>query len=183
MNIYFFDHGIEKNRAEILKSLRHAIQDQMPGAEIDAVLSLAYDRDNQFFLRSSSGIIWGRVFYETLSHANIQTLRKEIDHLLQTFRQKLLLYVFSPSIFSEVSRLIEKLPGAPAFFEYSFLGSAHGRALALRERIFSPGKKEVSTPPVSSPKPEAYRFFKHARLTRDELADLIELGLELKKLA
>ena len=182
MNAYFVQGGIDKNRDEILKSLRSVLQDQYPQAEIDPVLSLAYDRNNQFFLKSPQGILWGRVFYETLAHANVQTLRKEIDHLLQTFRQKVFPFVFFPSAVENLSGLIEKLPGDPVLYEYSGLRSHSGSALALVEKFFAADSRVSSLIPSKPPEPlQDYRFWRRSRLTRDELIELVDLSLELKK--
>ena len=145
---------------------------------MDAVLSLAYDRDNQFFLKSpEEGILWGRVFFEPLSHANIQILRKEIDHQLQSFRQKVRPYVFFPSIMKDVSGLAGKLSGKPLFFEYSLLRSESGCAVALKEWVFALQAQK----PSASHDLQAYRFFKQARLSRDELSELMDLALELNQ--
>ena len=88
MNIYKIEtHPIGNVDAEILPGLlRHALLEKMPEIEADPVFSLAYDDHNQFFLKSDSEIIWGRVFLQAPGYNDLENLGHEIDQLSKKFQ-------------------------------------------------------------------------------------------------
>lgn len=183
MNTYFIEGGIAKSREEIWQSLRAALQDRFPQTEIDPALSLSYDRPDRFFLRGPQGIVSAKIFFEPLSHANVQGLRKEMDQWLHAFSgKKVFVFIFFPSCVDNLSRLIERLEGSPVFFEYTQLRSFSGPALVLNRKFYSQKAEKHLEALQKMTQPETYRFHQKARLTRDELQDLINLSLELKKI-
>lgn len=175
MNVYFIQGGEDKNKTDILISLKQAVRDRLPEADVDPIFSLTYDNENQFFLKKSGEVVWGRVFYQPFCVRFAEMIQKELARMQQSLKQAIKLVIFFPTL-TAGEDLLRKMPGNPLIFEYYFMQSKSGRAIAIREwSKEGPAEKEM-TPPQG-----AYRFFKQAKLTRQELSEIIDLSLELKK--
>jgi hypothetical protein len=182
LNIYNIESRLSAPDMELLPSLlRQALLERMPDAEVDPVFSLAYDDPSHFFLKKSGEIIWGCVSLEALDYQSLEVLAQEIEVLSKKFQRKLRPVLFLPPRLSEVSPLIEKLPGAPLVYEYYFLRAGTERAVALKELVI----KRAGVPPVFEETADegGYRFYKHARLNRHELEEIIDLSLQFKRLS
>ena len=173
------------NAREILQALRETLQDRSPGFQVDPVLSLAHGREDQFFLKGpkGEGILWGRVFYGSLCPAAVHELEGEIVHLFQTFSQKVVPYVFFPSVLEEAGGSLEKLPGRPNLYEYSVFPAEAEKGIALRPWCRRERAKTFAQdlgPQASGLRPGLKKVM---RLTREELAELIDLGIDLRRMS
>lgn len=194
MNLYLIEKDADKNRIEIFEAVRRGLQDLYPGSTPESHLTYETDRESAFFLRCTDRRLWGKVFYESLSHGALEALTFEIESLprpLQTF-------LFFPSLARGVPECLAEIPGRPFFFEYCFLrpskaGQEEGGGLALRqwfsaheEKAPDISKTRVSVLPKKTDSVtarEVYHFYKQARLSREEFSELLEMGLDLKKLS
>jgi hypothetical protein len=183
MDVYFVKKNEEKSRTEVLVALKQALRERLPYAEVDPIFSLTYDNENQFFLKGAGELIWGRVFHQPFCQRYGEMVHKELARLTQSFKQKIRATLFFPNLISGMEQL-EKLPSGSSAFEYCIMQSQTGNALALRSflspKVEAPIKEELEEIKPKASVPEGYRFFRHAQLSREELTELIEIGLELK---
>ena len=180
MKVYFIRDN-RYHRAEILNILKQTLRENALESEVDPVFSLAYDRGNQFFLKTANEILWGNVFFEPFSYQDARALHQEMDRITKLFNQKISPYVFAVEFVSG-GGLLEILPVKPHCFKFHFLDSVDGQALALDEWVPDPQgvSQRQADGPARIPDLKGYQFFKQSQLTREELAELIELSLELK---
>lgn len=182
MNIFFVEQPNQKKSQEVLLTLRQALKECIPQAETDPVFSLAYDGEDQFFLKRRGEIVWGRVFYQTLSDAALSGIPEEIKKLSNTFKQTIRPHLFFPEERVKDQTLFSKVSGRPHFFKYDLLQSEIEKAISVREYFPLPEPKVSLVEEVKKPLPfNGYTFFKYARLTPQELSDLIDLSLEIRR--
>lgn len=201
MNWYLIEKETEMNRGEIVHAVRRSLQDLYPGSVPASGPVSEPTREDTFLLRFGNRQLWGKVFFEPLSYAGLESLTAEIE----SFAKPLRIFIFFPSLVKGISGCLADIPGRPHFFEYCFLRSPkqdpRGEGgLALQQwpsdddgKTASPPSAMTASPPRldtsiwlkndDSPQPrETFRFYRHARLTREELAELMEIGLDLRKL-
>ncbi len=148
----------------VTASLKNALKNFYPSLRDPAIhLDTAPD---QFFLKTLDGYLWGKVYTQTLTHANVDDLQKEWETVRQRklFSEKLVPAFFFPGRARGVAESLLRLPGPPRFFEY-------GQEFVLRK---------VDLPAAERPVVPSTAFYRHARLNREELAELIDLALLVK---
>lgn len=173
MSIYFISENSEGHEEELRRAARAAIQRQFPQAVEDPVFALAYDQEGQVFLKGPQGIFWGRIFNHKLSLSDVYRVEQEVDRLSKNFSQGIQPCFFFPQTDASVLSSLTQLRPYPAMFEYYLLESESGKSLAVKPIQQSAGERVSSEP---------YSFYRNSRLTRDELAELIDLSCSLKKM-
>lgn len=170
--------------------IKLALRKKLPDAEIDPIFSITHDNENQFFMKSAAGIIWGRVFYQPFNARYAEIVNKEGAHLARTFRQPVHLYLFSPD-FKEAETAAQAIVGNAFFYEYQMESSLTSDDPVILKEWNAPqfsvtDKKSRPAAPMPSPavppqeKSEDGHFFKSSQLNKDEIKDLIEIALEIK---
>lgn len=180
MKVFFLENETGISHATVLDSLKQAVQEKMPEFQNDAVFSLAYEREDRFFLKSPQAILWGKVYFDTPLHSDLESLKAELEKITGIFRRKVIPYVFladeSGAWLSEFRKIAESC------FVYGFVQSEGRRALTLRmisqeqERAIPPGDEEKGR----SIRQSKERSIKPFQLSREELSELIDLSLELR---
>lgn len=180
MKIYFPIQDASHGRAEIRDALKRLLEKQFSGFKTDSLFSLSYDRNDQFFLKGPHAILWGRVYFEPFSDNDVELLGFEQKRLEQILKQRLHAHIF----FNDwnMKKGDVEYPCAD-YFRYRFIQSEAEKSLLVEKVLpsgleFRPDKALHSFAPGSS---EKYHFAKSAQLSREELAELIDLNLELKR--
>ncbi len=172
MSLYFISDNPEGHEQELNIAVKAAICRQFPQAVEDPVFSLAYDQEGQIFLKGSLSIFWGRIFRHKLSSADVQRVEDEIERLSKNFSQGIQPCLFFPQTDRTILEALLHLRPQPVMFEYYFLESETGKSWGIK-----PVRQEASESMNSG----AYSFYRNSRLTRDELAELIDLSCNLRK--
>ncbi len=173
MTVYFVSENTEGFAEELRRAVKETIQKKFPQANEDPVFSLAYDQAHQLFLKGAMSIYWGRIFTHKISLSDVYKLEQEIEHLAQTFSQGVHPCIFFPHAESAVVESLRQLRPSPMMYEYYALESESGKNLAIR-----PVHQEF----YEKSEMEPYSYYRQSRLTRDELAELIDLSCSLKKI-
>lgn len=186
MKIYSPLQVIEPNHAEILTALKTFIEKQFMGFEADPFSSLTDERNNQFFLKGSSAILWVRVYFKPFSEQEAELLKTELQRLEQTLRQPIQPHIFSLADPAGESAPFDQGPAAD-YFCFHFIYSGAETAMVIEKSHFSKDEEDENKvpEPVSFKEilgAEGYRFSRQSQLSREELAELIDLSLELKHL-
>lgn len=179
MKVYFPNQEGEQNRAEILNILKARVEKLFSGFKTESLLSLSSDGHDQFFLKSPHAILWGKVYFEAFTDNDSELLALELKRLQQVLKQRVHAHVFFRE--AEFKKGSCGYPSAD-YFRYQFIQADDEKAL-LVEKV-SPGGVEFELENTlslfESPSLEKYRFAKSSQLSREELAELIDLNLELK---
>lgn len=181
MKTYFVRPGQNHNSRALLEALRHAVIEREMIQEYDTVFALSYDREDQFFVKTSETIYWGRLFTASAGYKDVTELSREMQKLMQTFNLPVKSFVFFPELVSGHG-LLKALPGKPSCYEFSFLRSEAGSALALKELHVSAARVQPPADQAEAPLPPAPRSAASMRLSRSEIAELMDLSLQLKRL-
>ncbi len=191
MNGYLVDSGCPKDFGKVTAGIHETISLLYPDIRVDRATSLNAKPDQMLFIREASQErIWGRIFFEPLTHLLLETLAQSFEEVQKALKQwhgedlSLKAFVFFPSCVKGVSAFFDHFPSHWSFFEYYFLKSSQHEALALKEypSTHSPVPADASSPVESFIKmPEsASRIFQQSSLSREELNEFLELTLELK---
>lgn len=181
MKTYFIRSG-QSSRATV-EALRRAVIEHENILEHDNVFALSYDKEDQFFIKTAEIIYWGRIYASPAGYKEVTDLAREIQRLASTFNHEVKPYVFFQDLTSGHG-LLKALPGKPRCYEFSFLGSGNGSALALKDlNKTAPKVLPPATPEEGTVMPvEISRASSSFRLSRSEINELIELSLHLKQL-
>ncbi len=171
MNVYFLAPSNDFKLEDMTWAIRHAMQQKF-GWKRDLSFALEHDKEDQFFLKTPKQTVWGRVLQKA-TFPVIQNLRAEIRQLTNKIGPSLLVCFFFPEDPLGISHLFSDLPGAPWLFEYSFLQSAQGKGVVLRQWV-------EETPAKVSITADAGLFSRQSSLSREELSELIDLSLQFK---
>ena len=181
MKIYFPLQTIEPNRADILEALKTFMEKPFMDFEADPFSLLTNERQDQFFLNGPDTILWGRVYFKPFSEKDAELLETELQYLEQTLKQPIQPHIFFLSGQRDPASF-EKGPAAD-YFHYHFIQSG-GEIAMVVEKIPFPGRESESAKPLDfseEPGELSYRFSRQSQLSREELAELIDLSLELKR--
>ena len=186
MNIYLVKTEKAAEPKKIRDAVREALLDFYRGFELKEVLAAIPESEREFFLEGPGGILWVRIDHDPESPSDVEELISEARYLLRTMNSRVSLYAFFPRAPGERESFPEwKLAGLAEtldlhFFEYEFLWSHRGEALALRER--PPADRTLPLPDTPSFFESAPRsgtgtchFFKRATLAREEITELLEM--------
>jgi hypothetical protein len=182
MKVFFLESETRISHAAVIDSLKQAVQEKMPEFQNDAVFSLAYEREDQFFLKSPETILWGKVYFDTPLHGDLENLKAELKKISGIFRRKVIPYVFLTNESSACAWLNEFGKIAESCFIYGFAQSEGRRALTLR-RISQerdpviPAEAERENRGARQGRESSVKPF---QLSREELSELIDLSLELR---
>lgn len=181
MKTYFIRTPQTPQPRQVFEALRQAVIERENVREFDSVFALSYDRADQFFVKANETIYWGKIFTGPAGFREISNLNREIHRLINTFQHPVMPFVFFQELTSGHA-LLKTLPAAAQCFEYSFLKSDGGTALALKDlhqkplQVLPPGEagdqETVRKSYASSP----------LKLSRSEMAELMDLSLDLKRL-
>ena len=193
-DIYRIESELSSDKPKILTVLKRAVRDIFQVPLIGWAPPANYDPQKQFFFRSPDFLCGVHVFYQELTHADLDDLVAAIHQYTDSLKDRLHVLIFFPGLSKGVAQSIcshKAFPrlfarGSIRFLEFFFLQSKSRQGIALRE--LSPGwgseagkKTGYEQTPISPPA-TSYPLAKYARLSRSELAELVELGLELKKI-
>ncbi len=191
MNGYLIDSGCPKDAAKVTAGIHETISSLYPDIRVDSATSLNAQTGQVLFVRESSHErIWGRIFFEPLTHLLLETLAQNFEEVQRALKQwhgeelSLKAFVFFPSCVKGVPAFFSHFSPDWSFFKYCFLKSSDHEALALKEY---PGAREAA-PALPAPAAESFikepdassRFFQQTGLSREELNEFLELTLELK---
>ncbi|MDP3919533.1 MAG: hypothetical protein Q8R76_01820 [Candidatus Omnitrophota bacterium] len=197
MKLYFLPPS-DTVSDSVVTALREAVLSRQPEAGEDIGMPMMGAYRQQIVLRMSDGVFWGRVFRDRVSGAALVKLEKEYQQLKSILRDNLSYTVFYSSAVPESPANPEAWPedlledlGRPGFhcFEYRIVSCEGSRALVLQTSSVTRGlgiqppdtkEKRVSfTPPPQNA--ESCDELGH-RLSPAEIAEFVELGLEIRKL-
>lgn len=177
MKTYLIHSLKNQDQQDVLRMVRSAFMDHFELRNSDAVFSAAQDRDDFFFIKTTNGIMGGRVYMEPFVYQKGAELVREFGELARKFTQPFYPVVFFPRIESGQS-FLEMLPNLQAF-EYWILKSPAGPAVALQAVVTAQEPMAVLEQSISQSlkkgDPES-----SVRLSRSEIHDLIRLSLDLK---
>ena len=175
---------INKNRElnlRIFVAIRESVKRLHPGVDF-----LEESEGAPFLFKSREAQFWVRVFYQPMADYDFCDLKNEIQRLKILMPVGSQLYLFYPALERAKILKISEVENRTCFFEYKHLQGAEPMLPAVRiqkwlpaavDAIVAPQRTETS----ASCMPSAATFFRNARLSREEIADLSELGLELKR--
>lgn len=180
MKIYFPVQELQHPRTLILQILKQLIEKQFAGFKTDSLFSLSYDRKDQFFFKGPHAILWGKVYFEPFANDAIELLRFELGRLQQTLKQRIHAHIFFTD--GEIKKEGVGYPCAD-YFRYRFIQSETEKSMLIEKVLpsgmdFRPDRARSLWSPVA---PGPYPFSKSFSLSREELAELIDLNLELKR--
>ncbi len=178
MNVYFVEKRLEEGGPPLVHALRDAMQSYLPHTRL---LPTALERENQFFLKSSESVVWGYVFFHPPVPEDGPKVKREMAKRMETFGPFFYPCVFFPAGLAGAFPFFD-LPSTARFFEYLHLSDPSQKAIALREyaapKERTVGEAAAVRKKVIFAEPD---FRGQARLSRQELSELIELSLQLKK--
>ena len=182
MKIYFPLQIIEPNRIDILEALKTFMEKPFTDFKADPFSLLTNERQDQFFLNGPDAILWGRVYFKPFSEKDAELLEVELRYLKQILNRRIDAHVFSPAASEGSSASFDKGPKVD-YFCYRFIQSAGEIAMVVEKIPFAPWKNEPAKSLDFSEEPgdSRYRFSRQSQLSREELAELIDLSLELKR--
>lgn len=172
-----------KYHSKILSALKKDFEKNLSYEPGDIFTEL-HEQENQFFLKNPKRIIWGKVYFETFTKRHLELLKIEAECLRRTFPFPISANIFFPKTDIETRDLLE-FPGA---CYYRLFPSEAGieDALFIEKIIGEPAFEAAGTADVSAAEPETeagnapYRFSKQSMLSKEELAELIDLSIGFK---
>ncbi len=161
----------------------------IPGRLVEGNMNWTREDKRQFFLQTTEGILWGRIFSVPMGDGDRSELVREYGRVKGLFKEPVRPVIFFPSLKQIPMDDFSGFPANALFYEYYFRRTEEGQSLGMIEHSPAnatrtlasedkkPVQKEIS---VSSPA-AAKGFFKYAWLTRDEISELLGIGIELAK--
>lgn len=182
--MYCIESGRGKTLQEIRGLIRQGLGEHFPEIQRAVGLPFGNEEGNQIFFQNGDRILWCRIFFGPFGGEGIQKLICEMETLKKILRQSLCPYVFFPSL--GVDLQTDRLAEIPSrFFEYRCVRGQTKEEILFTEYDSAPSRPlraSGQSVTVSQPvKPSL--FFDQARLNRDELSGLIQISLDLRKLA
>ena len=181
MKVYFPLQTIEPNRADILEALKKFTEKPFTEFKADPFSLLTDKRQDQFFLNGPEALLWGRVYFKPFSEKDAECLETELRYLKQMLRRDIKPHIFFLAGQGETV-VVEKGPAAD-YFCFRFIQSGGEIAMVIEKVSSSQTEREPLRSLDFSEEPQdfSYRFSRQSRLSREELAELIDLSLELKR--
>ena len=186
MKAYFIKPVRQEHSVFLLDALRQAVRERFKIHHTDSVFSLNYDREDQFYFKTPEMIYWGRVVMTPLTYQEALKLEREFETVRARFQTRLCPVIFCPSLQSGAG-ILAAFKIRPYCFEYTLLKSESGTSLALKDiNLDDPIRSAVPPSPfVGKYKPSTPVEGQNSRpplLSRSEIAELLEISLESKRL-
>lgn len=183
MNFYLVENQQTRFCSETADFLRKALQELYPDAVERSCLGFDPAQEDQILLVRGAGLIWAKIFFDSVTHADLDALQKEIDQLPQKFYGKIHCHILFPACNKGVLDSLLNLRGKPAILEYFFIQRRDERDLVLREHrnSYSGETRTLKIYPPCDSNPSGYRFFKQARLSHCEIEEFIAFDLDLQR--
>ena len=164
----------------VFDSIRHTVQGIHPRAEF------ADDGcGSPFLLKSTDAKVWGRVFYRPMSEIPIDELKRELIRLKRLMPGDAYLYLFFPSLDRDLIRAFHSSDERLVFFEYGGASSDRTENPGIKIQKWVPAsmslRKRVAIKEPLAVKGEPVLFLDRSRLSSEEIAELTELGLRLRR--
>jgi hypothetical protein len=161
----FFSTPQSEAREKVVEAIRELLIQHFP---VSQEISTKEEKES-FFFKSGSQIIWGRIFFLKPAPQDAQVLQLELEGWKRRFGQEIQANIFYPA--GEWGK--EDLLSFPAGDYYQYLlARAGGEKAVVLSKIFSPQSSKLANPSFAGTSQP---------LSREELTELIDLSLDLKK--
>lgn len=173
-----------KQHSKILWALKKDFEKAFSGFEPGDILCEVHEQENQFFLKNPKRIIWGKLYFETFTKKHMELLKIEAECLRRTFPFPIAANIFFTKTDMETKDLLE-FTGA-CYYRFFPAEAGIEDALFLEkvvgEPVFQMASTAIPAEPENEPEPgqEVYRFSKQSMLNKEELAELIDLSINLR---
>jgi len=139
-----------------------------------------------FLFKSQDALVWVRVFYRPMQDFSLAALKGEIEKLWVLMPKDAVLYFFYPSLNREQILKMNGMSDRLNFFEYGYFSDPATYKTDIRICKWVPAMAAASLPPSETKKSFQMAgvtsgFSPCVRLTLQEINDLNELGLTLKR--
>lgn len=168
-------------RYEIFQSIRSSIQ------ELHTDKAILEDVNGAPFLfKSKDAQIWVRIFYRSMRDFSVEELQQEIKKLWVLMPNDAVLYLFYPELDRQQIFRMNGFSDRLSFFEYAGLCGPNKEKAGVQICKWIPSSFYISSPDqneeisVHTQVPPG-SFLQNARLTSDEIKDLTELSLALRR--
>jgi hypothetical protein len=179
------------NRRAVLEGIRRAFCAQAGVSEREVDFCFYSSRSDQFLLKDTRGMFWGKIFHDTAPEENSGGLLAEHEKLQGALGAEMLPVFFIPRMQpadGTVSRF--SIPAGTVFFHYTLLRAGGGPLVKLSgRRVKVPGSQKTDEKTVDTMLGEIQpaeggdrQFFKRGILSREELLELLELSLDLVRI-
>lgn len=201
MKVYVIEKEEQRQRERVYQNLREGITQLYPKGMVRVIEPLSRVSAQSFLLETAQGLIWNRLFYEKSRAEELDIIGRQIEQLQETLNLPVTAQLMIPAALMEAwlateepAKSLRKLRGdGVQIFEYRILQSGAREGLTLKEwtgphegsRLETSCAEEKTAVPalkngrVLAPQIPA-GVISAGRLTRDELNELLELGLEVQ---
>ena len=169
MDILYASAAISFTKQEIRQAFHEILEKKFPDHQDDTIYSLAYDKEDQIYLKAGNGLVWGKIFFEKLMASDFSLIQHELENITQAFSRDVQPCLFFPDIDARADELLSKYFTKTLAYQYQYVESESKRGIAVKEKSG-----------IIVPAEQVMDYSKMARVTREELAELIEISLSLR---
>ena len=180
MKIFFPVSDGSVSREDIYAVIRSLCEKQFLQDSRTPEFPEALNGGGSFLIKRSFGLFWGKVFFESFTPKKFEELEEEFRILEQKHGQKIQASVFSPRGVTDLESACGKVPAD--YFQYSIINACGENAMLIERSPLLKTGRSVSYGQKNESSRSDYSFSKQSLLTRNELAELIDLSLDLKRL-
>lgn len=184
MKAYFIKTIRQEHSVFLLDALRQAVRERFKIHHVDPVFSLNYDREDQFYFKTPEMIYWARVLMTPLTYQEAIKLEREFESVSARFQKRVWPVIFCP-VLQSGGGILGAFKIRPHCFEFTLLKSETGTSLALKDITFE-GPAVYPSPKADAPRyklnPPENTEMLPPLLSRSEIAELLEISLDFKKL-
>jgi len=192
MDIYRIRESEERSLSEIRKYIFETLFLAGEGYQIHEGFSEAFPFEDQFlFVRiDDASVVWVKILLEPLSHAMLDSIRDDVRKFLRWNEDQNKPYIriqydiFFPTMNKGIQESLELFSFRWHFFEFCFVENQSEISFAYKELTGQAGQESSQIEPIyveENRDPWDRECLRKARLDREELKDLIDLSLALKK--
>lgn len=180
--MYFIEYGRKKTSHEIQGLIRRGLGEHFPEIRKAAELPLGNEEGGRIFFQNPDRILWCRIFFHPLTQEDARSLACEIQTLKKTLRQEIGPYIFFPSLKMDFQK--DRPAGLSfRFFEYRCVRGETQEEILFTEYLMADPQLSSPAPPHRvPPSAKSHLFYEQARLSREELSELIQISLDFRKL-
>lgn len=139
-----------------------------------------------FLFKSKDGKVWVRVFYHSLNDSTSEELARELLKLKILMAEDASVCLFYPLIDQQQLLKFQSMGERIVFFEYGGLLEGQPTQEAIQVRKWVPAVASLPEPDVAKSFPNMKKlptlFISYSKLSSEEVAELTDLGLSLKKI-